>query len=86
MALLLETGLLLILIPWSVFWERNYFVQWSSALSAVLTSNYTRGAMTGLGLVNVWAALAELGDVFGNRPSSDADSGLNPPSDIRDRP
>ena len=59
------------LIPWSVFWERNYFVQWSSALSAILTSNYTRGALTGLGLVNVWAALAELGDLFGsgNRPS-----------------
>jgi hypothetical protein len=59
------------LIPWSAFWDRNYFVQWSSALSAVLTSNYTRGAFTGLGLINVWAALAELGDLFrsGSRPS-----------------
>jgi len=32
-----------------------------------LTSNYFRGAVTGLGLVNVWAALAELGDLFGSR-------------------
>jgi hypothetical protein len=70
-ALLLETGLLLVLIPWSAFWDRNYFVQWSSALSSVLTSNYTRGAFTGLGLVNVWAALAELGDLFGSRGKSD---------------
>ena len=30
-ALLLETGLLLVLIPWSAFWERNYFVEWSAA-------------------------------------------------------
>ena len=85
MALLLETGLLLILIPWSVFWERNYFIQWSGAVSALLTSNYTRGALTGLGLVNVWAAVAELGDLFGNRHPSDPESGINPPPEIRDR-
>jgi hypothetical protein len=74
--LLLETGLLLVLIPWSAFWERNYFVQWSTALQDLLISNYTRGAISGLGLVNVWAALAELGDMFGSRqPPAD------PPSD-----
>jgi hypothetical protein len=59
--------LLLVLIPWSAFWERNYFVDWSPALSAMLASNYTRGAVTGLGLLNVWAALAELGDAFSGR-------------------
>ena len=59
------------LIPWSAFWERNYFIEWSPALMGVLTSNYTRGAVTGLGLLNVWAALAELGDIFGPRRSDD---------------
>ena len=73
-ALLLESGLLLVLIPWSAFWERNYFVEWSSVLAGLLTSNYTRGAITGLGLVNVWAALAELGDLFGSR---DRQSGIS---------
>ena len=58
------------LIPWSAFWERNYFVE-GSALGALLTSNYTRGGITGLGLINVWAALAELGDLFGSRKSGD---------------
>jgi hypothetical protein len=53
------------LIPWSAFWDRNYFVDWSPALKALLTSNYTRGAVTGLGLLNLWSALAELGDTFG---------------------
>jgi len=56
-----------VLIPWSAFWDRNYFVEWSAPLGALLTSNYTRGAITGLGLLNVWAALGELGDVFGSR-------------------
>ena len=71
------------LIPWSAFWDRNYFIQLSSALGTVLTSNYARGACTGLGLVNVWAALAELGDLFGNRQSPDRQSDIDPTSDIR---
>lgn len=55
------------LIPWSTFWERNYFVEWSPALEAVLTSNYLRGAISGLGLVNIAAALVELGDSLASR-------------------
>lgn len=57
------------LIPWSTFWQRNYFVEWSPALEALLTSNYVRGAITGLGLVNVGAALVELADFIGPRAS-----------------
>ena len=79
---MLETGLLLVLIPWSAFWERNYFVEWSAALNTVLTSNYTRGAISGLGLVNVWAALAELADMFG-RSASGRSSETDPQSDLR---
>jgi hypothetical protein len=56
-----------VLIPWSAFWDRNYFVEWSTLLRAVLTSNYTRGAITGLGLLNVWSALGELSDLFGRK-------------------
>ena len=81
MAVLLESGLLLVLIPWTAFWDRNYFVEWSPSVGAFLTSNYTRGAVTGLGLLNVWAALAELGDAFlGKNPPSDLNS---PQSDFR---
>lgn len=63
----METGLLLVLIPWSAFWDRNYFVEWSAMAGMLLKSNYTRGAVTGLGLLNVWAALGELADLFGSR-------------------
>ncbi len=75
------------LIPWSAFWERNYFADWSAALKALLISNYTRGAISGLGLVNVWVALAELADMFGGqpRPSDDAQTPINPQSDIRNQ-
>jgi hypothetical protein len=70
--------LLLVLIPWSAFWDRNYFVEASTALGRLLASNYTRGAITGLGLVNVWAALAELADLFGSK--SNANPNSNQPS------
>jgi hypothetical protein len=59
-ALLTELGLLLIVIPWSAYWERNYFAQMSPAVNALVTNNYMRGAITGLGAVNLMAALAEL--------------------------
>lgn len=59
------------LIPWSAFWDRNYFVGWSPAVGSLMTSNYFRGAITGLGLVNVWSALAELADLFGSRAPRD---------------
>ena len=71
------------LIPWSAFWERNYFVEGSAFLAVFLTSNYTRGAISGLGLVNIWAALAELGDLFGGK-SPDQQSSIDPQSEIRD--
>ena len=66
-ALLIEFGLLLIVVPWSVFWERNYFAQLSPALYAVLTNNYVRGAITGLGAVNVLGALADLSQLVRRR-------------------
>lgn len=71
------------LIPWSAFWDRNIFLEWSSTLSAVMTNNYVRGAITGLGLINVWAALGELGDLFGGKQSADPRSPIDPSSDFR---
>jgi hypothetical protein len=67
-ALLVELGLLLIVVPWSSYWDRNYFAQWSPALQAVISNNFVRGAVTGLGAVNVLAALAELGAIVRRRP------------------
>jgi hypothetical protein len=79
-ALLIEAGLLLILIPWSAFWDRNYFVESVPALGTLLTNNFVRGAVSGLGVVNLLAAMGELADLFGGRsarrglPEEPADS------------
>ncbi len=71
-ALLLEMGLLLVLVPWSAFWDRNYFADVVPMLRGVIGNNYVRGAVMGLGLVNVWAALTELADIFQGRKRDDA--------------
>ena len=58
-------------LPWSAFWERNYFTSIWPALEPLLTNNYLRGAVTGLGLVNVFAGFADLTLVFGARERHD---------------
>lgn len=37
------------------------------AVQFIITNNYVRGAVSGLGLVNIWIALAELGGIIVRR-------------------
>ncbi len=53
----LELGLMLILVPWSDFWQANYFIIQFPSLDAFLRSAYLRGAISGLGVMNVFLAL-----------------------------
>lgn len=55
-----EVGLVLIVAPWTTHWERNYFVEALPALQPLLTSYPVRGAIGGVGLVSLAAALVEL--------------------------
>jgi hypothetical protein len=59
-----EVGLLLIVLPWSTFWERNYFAYVWPALRSLMTNNYVRGAISGLGVLNLLAGLSELAPVL----------------------
>jgi hypothetical protein len=66
-AYFLETGLLLLLAPWSAFWERNFFVETLPTLGAIMTNHFTRGAVSGIGAVCLGAACAELAGMIGDR-------------------
>jgi hypothetical protein len=59
-ALFLETGFVLVVVPWSSFWDRNYFAGSLPFLLDILGNNYVRGAVSGLGVVNVAAGVSEL--------------------------
>jgi hypothetical protein len=62
----LEVGLTLILLPWSEFWEINYYLYQYPMLGFFVKNSYLRGAVSGLGLMNVLLAL----DSFRRRTSA----------------
>lgn len=63
-----EIGLFLTVFPWVDIWNLNYFSGWIPVLESVWDDPYFRGAITGLGLVNIYVACAEVLRIF-RRPS-----------------
>ncbi len=63
-AYFLEAGFILVVAPWSAFWEHNRFAEARPSLEALLNSPYARGAVTGVGVITALAGLAELGSVI----------------------
>lgn len=65
----LELGLFLLIYPWTDSWSSNYFsylgqssigpIRLQPALHLFWNNSYLRGAVSGLGLVNIWVAVAE---------------------------
>jgi hypothetical protein len=55
---------------WPAFWERNYFATAWPPLRAFLSNNFVRGAVSGLGVVNLFAGFADLAYLFGARPEN----------------
>ncbi len=53
----LALGLALIVIPWSDLWETNYFLYQYPALAIVVKNPFVRGAISGLGFMNVLLSL-----------------------------
>jgi ABC-type transport system involved in cytochrome c biogenesis permease subunit len=76
-AFFLEVGFALIVVPWSTFWDQNYFAQSIPFIGAIITNDYVRGAITGIGIVNVIAGIAELASLFMAR-NQDMDMSVPP--------
>lgn len=66
-AYFLEVGLLLVLVPWSTFWHHNYFADTVPVLRAILQNNFVRGAVSGLGILNLCVGLADLASLVSSR-------------------
>jgi hypothetical protein len=50
-------GLALILVPWSDIWETNYFLYQYPGLALFLKNAFLRGAISGLGFMDVLLSL-----------------------------
>jgi hypothetical protein len=74
-AYFLESGLLLLIAPWSTFWERNFFVDAMPHVGAVMTNHFVRGAVSGIGAVCLGAAVAELAGMISRRRLGERASG-----------
>ena len=66
-AYFLEAGLILVVAPWSSFWDRNGIASMLPVARGYLSSPFIRGAVTGIGVITACAGLVELASVFGLR-------------------
>jgi hypothetical protein len=55
-----ELGVFLFVLPWVSLWTRNYFFEHSPLFASIAGDYYLRGAVSGLGLADVWLAFFEL--------------------------
>lgn len=62
----LAVGALLVWLPWTPYWQNNFFLYYAvsktgwTRLVPLFLSGYTRGAVTGIGVVNVLLGLREI--------------------------
>ncbi|GAC1645163.1 MAG: hypothetical protein NVS9B15_02620 [Acidobacteriaceae bacterium] len=57
----LQLGIILLRIPWKSAWTENSLISAYPLAQRWLSSNFARGAVSGLGLLNLWIAVREIG-------------------------
>ena len=56
-----EMGALLLYLPWSAFWEQNYFLNHFPSLMPLLLHPSFRGAVSGIGVLDIILAVGMIG-------------------------
>ena len=56
----MELGIFLVVFPWSDFWESSFFSSLAPRWHMYWDNAYLRGAVSGLGVLNVYIALVEI--------------------------
>lgn len=54
--LLFEMGALLLYLPWSTFWEQNYFLSHFPWLMRIVLHPSLRGVVSGIGVLDIFVA------------------------------
>ncbi len=55
-----EMGVFLIIFPWTALWSKNYFAASYPWVSSLMRNYFLRGAVSGIGLADIWLAIYEL--------------------------
>ena len=59
------------MLPWSAFWEHNYFARAWPVFEQLFVNNFLRGGVSGLGFVNLAAGVSELSSLIHVRDRPD---------------
>jgi hypothetical protein len=79
-----EVGLLLVVLPWTPLWDRNYVLDALPLVRGLTHSPYFRGAVSGLGVFNVGLGIIEvIGFVAARLEPRSREPELAPPSELR---
>ena len=67
-----ELGLFLVVYPWTDAWTENYLsllapAKYATTWRMIWNNSYLRGGMSGVGLANIWIAVAEVFRMFTRR-------------------
>lgn len=57
--LCIELGLVLVMLPWTPWWDVNRLVAYWPAVRHVLQHGFVRGAVSGLGFLDLWLGISE---------------------------
>lgn len=68
----LELGIFLFILPWTSYWSKNYFINHSAVISGISRNYFFRGAVSGLGLADIWMALHEIWQLLHRPRTSDS--------------
>ena len=56
-----EMGAMLLYLPWSLYWEQNYFLSHFPSLMPIVLHPSFRGAVSGLGILDILLAVGSIG-------------------------
>jgi hypothetical protein len=51
-----EMGALLLYLPWSAYWDQNYFLNHFPSLIPIVLNSFLRGAVSGVGVLDILLA------------------------------
>jgi hypothetical protein len=60
----LEIGIFLVLVPWFEVWDNNSLLNYVPFIRPIILSNFFRGAVSGLGAIDILFGLYELKLLF----------------------
>ncbi len=63
-----EVGVFLLIFPWMPFWDHNSLASFAPWTRDLWDSPYFRGALSGLGIVNIYISLGEVLRLWRLRP------------------